>query len=100
MALQGDTKQINDVCSQITTERQLYGQSESRDGLSGRNQGGFESPDEDPAALGNNEKAHLSPQPFNDMDKNVPLNNVILGVNMDDTVNQINKGKVNIPERE
>lgn len=96
VALQGDTREINDVCSQITTDRALYGATESKDGL----KNGFDSPDEDVNALGggtDEQRAHLSPTPFNDMDSKVTLNNVILGVNMNETVNQINTGK-GLPE--
>ena len=55
LALQGDTKQIDDVCSQLETDRQLYGAAESKDGLSSRRKEGYQSPDEDDA--GNNERA-------------------------------------------
>ena len=36
LALQGDTNEINDVCSQIETDRALYGAAESKDGLNGK----------------------------------------------------------------
>ena len=95
MAIQGDTTEINDVCSQLTTERQLYGQNETKDGL---NLKGMveESADED--ANPSDQRAQLSPQPFNDMEANMPLNNVILGINQNEAVNQINTGKNAFPE--
>lgn len=66
LALQGDTQEINDVCSQIETDRQLYGTTESKDGLNGKYEdGGYESPTEGGMIGGSaavtDERAQLSP---------------------------------------
>lgn len=96
IAIQGDTGDIQDVCSQIETDRALFGQKESNVGTS-YNQG-FDSPDEDEAV--DEERAQLSPQPFFDVEKDLPTKNLILGGAGNETVDQINTGKLNVPDRD
>ena len=78
VALQGDTREINDVCSQISTNRELFGQEEIANGTI-YNRGLDSSPHDDQ----------------NDEDKNM-----ILGVNGNEIINKINTGKLDLPENE
>ena len=78
VALQGDTREINDVCSQISTNRELFGQEEIANGTI-YNKGLDSSPHDDQ----------------NDEDKNM-----ILGVNGNEIINKINTGKLDLPENE
>lgn len=95
IAIQGDTGDINDVCSQIETDRALFGGKEANVGTSYNK--GFESPDEDEGD--DEERAMLSPQPFFDIEKDLPTKSLILGGTGNDAVDQINTGKLNVPER-
>ena len=45
MALQGDTSNIHDICSEVATDRELFNDDELKNGTFYNK--GFESPDED-----------------------------------------------------
>ena len=62
MAIQGDTKEIQDVCSQISTNRSQWGGPNTS--KMEEDKEGYESPEE----TQKEGKEQLSPQPFLDFD--------------------------------
>lgn len=83
MALQGDTAGIQDVCSQIETDRQLFGDDEIKNGTVYNK--GFESPNEDANELNGEENGdgQSSPKRYGNVLKD---NIMILGVDGAETV--------------
>lgn len=98
VAIQGDTGIIQDVCSQIETDRELFAAQEVANGTVYNK--GFESPEEDGPQDEDfdQERAMLSPQPYADVEKTLPTKSLILGVNGNETVNQINNGTLTGPD--
>ena len=94
LALQGDTSGIQDICSQIETDRQLFADDEMKKGMVYNK--GFESPDDEQPIEPDmeNGEAVSSPQRYGEVLKDKIM---ILGVDGVETVDQINSGNLSLP---
>lgn len=92
VAVQGDTRGLNDVCSQISTERDLFGEQDFKDGTVYNK--GLDSPRDD----NQDEERAQSPKLYTELEKEIPTKNMILAGSGNDMVNQINTGKIQFPE--
>jgi hypothetical protein len=86
LALQGDTSGIHDICSELETDRQLFGEEDLKKGSNGivYNKG-FDSADEEnnDGQLEENEDGQSSPKRYGDVLKDKIM---ILGVDGAETV--------------